>query len=80
MPNQDLYGVRELTLHEYQITRLLTAGMKDKEIATALGIKEGTVKNHLRRIYDKTGMGNRVELALWYIYHHEQIIKFDKKE
>jgi len=25
-------------------------------------------------------MGNRVELALWYIYHHEQIIKFDKKE
>ena len=36
------------------------------EVAEAIGIKEHSVKNYLRVVYDKLGLWNRVELALWY--------------
>src|SRR5450755_3008618 len=41
-------------------------GCKNREIADSLGTTEHVVKNYLRRIYDKLGLWNRVELALWY--------------
>lgn len=40
--------------------------MKNAEVGAALGTTEHVVKNYLRRIYDKLGLWNRVELALWY--------------
>ena len=40
--------------------------MKNAQIAAALGTTEHMVKNYLRVIYDKVGVWNRVELALWY--------------
>jgi DNA-binding NarL/FixJ family response regulator len=40
--------------------------LKNKEVAEAIGTTEHVVKNYLRVIYDKLGLWNRVELALWY--------------
>jgi DNA-binding NarL/FixJ family response regulator len=40
--------------------------MKNREVADAIGTTENNVKNSLRVIYDKLGLWNRVELALWY--------------
>jgi DNA-binding NarL/FixJ family response regulator len=52
-----------LTLREIELARLVSQGLRNKEIAFKLGITEGTVKTHLHRIYDKLGMATRVELA-----------------
>ena len=41
-------------------------GFKNREIATQLGIGHQVVRNYLSKIYDKVGVHNRVELALWY--------------
>ena len=48
------------------IIRLVHEGLKNKEIGVLMGTTENMVKNYLRVIYDKLGMWNRVELALWY--------------
>ena len=40
--------------------------MKNKEVADEIGTTEHVIKNYLRVIYDKLGLWNRVELALWY--------------
>jgi len=58
-----------LTPREMQIVSLIVQGCKNKEIATLLGTKEQVVKNYLRSIYDKTGVGDRLELALFTIAH-----------
>src|SRR5262252_6198899 len=63
----DLYGTRELTRHQWRIVRLLAKGMKNPEIARALGTTDNMIKNYLRIIFDKTGMNSRLELALWYV-------------
>lgn len=59
------YGTRVTTPVESRIIELLTEGLKNREIADVLGTSEHVVKNHLRVIYDKLGMWNRTELALW---------------
>ena len=46
--------------------QLVAEGLKNKEVAEAIGTTEHVVKNYLRVIYDKLGLWNRVELALWY--------------
>ncbi|MGA2964801.1 MAG: LuxR C-terminal-related transcriptional regulator [Terriglobales bacterium] len=51
---------------EQIIIQRVAEGCKNREIADSLGTTEHMVKNHLRLIYDKLGMWNRVELALWY--------------
>jgi DNA-binding NarL/FixJ family response regulator len=40
--------------------------LKNRDVAEAIGTTEHVVKNYLRVIYDKLGLWNRVELALWY--------------
>ena len=62
-----------LTEKELLITRLVTAGLKNKDIAKAIGNTEDTLKNYLRRIFDKTGMDTRLQLALWYLAHRETL-------
>lgn len=52
-----------LTLREIELARLVSRGLRNKEVALELGITEGTVKTHLHRIYDKLGIAGRVELA-----------------
>jgi DNA-binding NarL/FixJ family response regulator len=50
---------------EMRVVALLVQGYKNKEIALRLGATEQGVKNYLRRIYDKTGVSDRLELALF---------------
>lgn len=54
----------ELTPREQQVLELVEQGMKNKEIAGELGIRPGTVKIHLKHIFEKTGVRGRYGLAL----------------
>jgi DNA-binding NarL/FixJ family response regulator len=54
-----------LTQREGQLVSLLSQGLKNKEIATALVISEGTVKVYLSRLFQKVGVKDRFELALF---------------
>jgi DNA-binding NarL/FixJ family response regulator len=69
---QDAVGMRvrdRLTPKEMQIVALIVQGCKNKHIATQLNTKEQVIKNYLRSIYDKTGVSDRLELALFTIHH-----------
>jgi DNA-binding NarL/FixJ family response regulator len=71
-PVQDLVGARvrdRLTPKEMQIVALIVQGCKNKDIANQLHTKEQVVKNYLRSIYDKTGVSDRLELALFTLHH-----------
>jgi len=62
--------VRErLTHRELQIIGYIVRGCKNREIAEELGTKEQVIKNYLRGIYDKTGVSDRLELALFTLHH-----------
>jgi DNA-binding NarL/FixJ family response regulator len=70
--SQDTAGARvrdRLTPKEMQIVALIVQGCKNKQIASQLGTKEQVIKNYLRSIYDKTGVSDRLELALFTIHH-----------
>ena len=54
-----------LTAREEEIVALVTRGMKNKQIADALCITTGTVKVHLMHIFEKTGVKDRFELAMY---------------
>lgn len=54
-----------LTKRESQLVALLTQGLKNKEIASTLQISEGTVKVYLSRLFQKVGVKDRFELALY---------------
>jgi len=60
------YGTRTPSARESRVIELVAQGMKNHEVADAIGTTEHVVKNYLRVIYDKLGLWNRVELALWY--------------
>lgn len=53
-----------LTAREQQVMELVERGLKNKDIALALGIRTGTVKIHLKHIFEKTGIRGRYGLAL----------------
>jgi DNA-binding CsgD family transcriptional regulator len=54
-----------LSKRQSELVGLLTQGLKNKEIASALGISEGTVKAYLTTLYEKVGARDRFELALF---------------
>ena len=60
------YGTRVPNEREHRVIQLVAEGLKNKEVADAIGTTEHVVKNYLLVIYDKLGLWNRVELALWY--------------
>jgi len=62
----NLYGTTKPSPRQEQVIQLVAQGMKNQEVAEALGTTEFCIKNDLRAIYDKLGLWNRVELALWY--------------
>jgi two-component system response regulator DevR len=66
MSTIDRYGNRVPSEREHRVIEFVADGLKNKEVAEAIGTTEHVVKNYLRVIYDKLGLWNRVELALWY--------------
>lgn len=60
----------QLTPKELLIVSCVTQGMKNKEIALRVGTTEQVVKNYLRKVYDKLGVADRLELALYCLNHH----------
>jgi len=60
------YGSRVPSEREQRVIQLVAQGLKNREVADEIGTTEHVVKNYLRVIYDKLGLWNRVELALWY--------------
>jgi DNA-binding NarL/FixJ family response regulator len=71
-PDDDSVGTRvrdRLTPKELKIVALIVQGCKNKEIAVRLCTTEQVIKNYLRSIYDKTGVSDRLELALFTIHH-----------
>jgi two-component system, NarL family, nitrate/nitrite response regulator NarL len=60
----DGYPRSELTPREHQVLELVEQGFKNKEIALELGIRPGTVKIHLKHIFEKTGVRGRYGLAI----------------
>ena len=59
----------QLTPKESLIVSCVTQGMKNKEIALRVGTTEQVVKNYLRKVYDKLGVADRLELALYCLNH-----------
>jgi DNA-binding NarL/FixJ family response regulator len=60
----DRHPRSELTPREQQVLQLVEQGFKNKEIAVELGIRPGTVKIHLKHIFEKTGVRGRYGLAI----------------
>jgi DNA-binding NarL/FixJ family response regulator len=54
---------------EKEIVQLVAQGFRNREIGEKLFISEQTVKNHLHNIFDKLGVSDRLELALYAIHH-----------
>jgi two-component system nitrate/nitrite response regulator NarL len=59
-----------LTARELEVVTLITEGSTNKHIAETFGISEETVKRHLTNIFNKLGVGNRLELALFALNHN----------
>ena len=66
MRGRERYGSRDLNKTELRVIELVAQGLKNSEVAEIIGATEMVIKNYLRVIYDKLGLWNRVELALWY--------------
>ena len=76
-PENDMVGTRVLdrfTPKEIHIVALIVQGCKNREIALRLKTTEQVIKNYLRSIFDKTGVSDRLELAL-FILHHRVLAK-----
>jgi DNA-binding NarL/FixJ family response regulator len=54
-----------LTEREMEVLRLVAQGASNREIAAALFISEKTTKNHLTHIFEKIGVSDRTQAALW---------------
>jgi DNA-binding NarL/FixJ family response regulator len=64
LPASPDYGEERLTLRETEILRLMTGGYSNREIASALQLSEGTVKNHVSNILGKLGVRDRTRAVL----------------
>src|SRR6201987_1839732 len=67
----------QLTPKESLIVSCVTQGMKNKESALRVGTTEQVVKNYLRKVYDKLGVADRLELALYCLNH--RVVESEKK-
>ena len=71
--SRSLRPVDTLTQREKTIISYLMQGWRNREVAQHLSITEQTVKNHLRSIYDKVGVSDRLELVL-YAIHQKMVL------
>lgn len=56
----------QVSRRQYAIIELLASGLLNRDIARLMGTTENVIKNDLRWLYDKLGLWNRVEVALWW--------------
>jgi DNA-binding NarL/FixJ family response regulator len=70
----------DLTRRELEVIAAVVEGHFNKEIAQDFQISEDTVKHHLTRIFDKLGVSNRVELAMFASHHNLVKTRFPAKE
>src|SRR5438067_2562902 len=67
----------QLTPKESLLVSCVPQGMKNKEIAARVGTTEQVVKNYLRKVYDKLGVADRLELALYCL--HNRVLESSPK-
>ena len=72
-PSSPPRPVDTLTRREKTVISYLMQGWRNREISTHLAISEQTVKNHLRTIYDKVGVSDRLELVLYAIHQRLEL-------
>ncbi len=65
----DSEGMPLLTRREEDVVRLVADGLKNREIAQRLKVKEHSIRNYIYRIFEKLGVSTRVELIL-YVFSH----------
>jgi DNA-binding NarL/FixJ family response regulator len=65
----DRTPVGMLTKRELQIVGAIAEGASNKDIGQQFNLSEQTIKNHLSHIFDKVGVSNRLELALYAMHH-----------
>lgn len=59
--------LNQLTERELEVARLIYNGLNNKEIAFRLGIATTTVRNHVKAIYSKLNVEERVHIGVWYL-------------
>ena len=74
MPSDPVFG---LTPRELEMVTAVVAGCSNTEIADKLAISSKTVKHHLTNIFDKLGLSNRLELALFAVQHRFEAGRFN---
>jgi DNA-binding NarL/FixJ family response regulator len=68
-PSRDVTPASRLTPRELSVVRAIVDGASNKDVASAFGLSEQTVKNHVSNIFDKLGVSSRLELALYAVHH-----------
>src|SRR2546422_1042807 len=63
-----------LTPRELEIISVILGGYSNNDIAAKFAISEKTVKHHLTNIFDKLGVSNRLELALFALHHNLKVV------
>lgn len=61
----------QITTREAEILALLAKGLEDKEIVLVLNMSRGTLRTHLSRLFNKSGLGRRSSLAAMWIASHQ---------
>lgn len=70
----------KLTERQERIVALIARGAHDHQIAQEIGLAVGTEKNYVREIFDRLGVWNRIELALWFEKRRAEILGLSRQE
>jgi DNA-binding NarL/FixJ family response regulator len=73
-PNShQLAKMKDVSRREMEVMALISESMTNEEIAQKLFLSAKTVKTHIRNIFEKTGIRNRVEAVLLYIRYKQEV-------
>jgi DNA-binding NarL/FixJ family response regulator len=66
-----IFQMTLMTRREEEVVHLVADGLKNREIAQQLKVKEHSIRNYIYRIFEKLGVSSRVELILYVFSHRE---------